>query len=409
MDLGKYLEEFRYTGERGQGPETRTDYPEIGGEPIPRYTNEFWTSGQRKASSLQEISYRACFKPQLPGFFIDLLTRPKERVYDPFSGRGTTVVEGGLKGRQVFANDINPLSRILTAPRFFIPSYEDVATRLGEIPVSCPGDREPDLSMFYHPETMAEIRSLRNYLCTRSMNGEEDLVDAWIRMVATNRLTGHSPGFFSVYTLPPNQAVSREGQRRINTLRGQSPGYRNTREIILKKTRSLIKDLSPQTVKVLEEMGSSARFFCSDSGNTPGIRDDSVRLTVTSPPFLDVVQYTKDNWLRCWFNGIDPEEIEEKITITRSLPEWCSVMEATFRELYRITVPGGHVAFEVGEVRNRTLRLDETIVPIGGRTGFSCRGIMVNEQSFTKTSHIWGIGNNSRGTNTNRIVLFSKD
>ncbi len=133
-----------------------------------------------------------------------------------------------------------------------------------------------------------------------------------------------------------------------------------------------------------------------------------MRLTVTSPPFLDVVQYTKDNWLRCWFNGIDPEEIEKKITITRSLSEWCSVMGATFGELYRITAPGGHVAFEVGEVRNRTLRLDETIVPLGGRAGFSCKGIMVNEQPFTKTSHIWGIGNNSRGTNTNRIVLFSK-
>jgi hypothetical protein len=408
MDLGRYLEEFRYTGEGGRGPETRTDYLEIGGERIPRYTNEFWTSGQRKASPLQEISYRACFKPQLPRFFIDLLTRPGDRVYDPFSGRGTTVIEAGLMGRRIIANDINPLSRILTSPRFFVPSNEDVAARLGEIPASGPGEREPDLSMFYHPATMGEISSLRNYLLTRSMHGEEDRVDGWIRMVATNRLTGHSPGFFSVYTLPPNQAASREGQRRINIRRGQSPGYRNTREILLKKTRSLTKNLTPETVKILEEMGRSARFFCSDSRNTPGIPDDSVQLTVTSPPFLDVVQYTKDNWLRCWFNGIDPEEIEKKITVTRSLPEWCSVMGATFGELYRITAPGGHVAFEVGEVRNRTLRLDETIVPLGSRAGFSCRGIMVNEQHFTKTSHIWGIGNNSRGTNTNRIVLFSK-
>ena len=31
-------------------------------------------------------------------------------------------------------------------------------------------------------------------------------------MVALNRLTGHSPGFFSVYTLPPNQATSVERQ-----------------------------------------------------------------------------------------------------------------------------------------------------------------------------------------------------
>ncbi len=103
-------------------------------------------------------------------------------------------------GRRVIANDINPLSRILTAPRFYVPAYEDIAARLGEIPASPPGYQEPDFSMFYHPDTMAEIRSLRDYLQSRATDGGEDHVDRWIRMVATNRLTGHSPGFFSLST-----------------------------------------------------------------------------------------------------------------------------------------------------------------------------------------------------------------
>ena len=88
---------------------------------IPKFTNEFWTSRQRQASSIHEISYRACFKPQLPRFFINLLTRKGDIVYDPFSGRGTTVIEAGLSGRNVIANDANPLSRIMTEPRFFAP------------------------------------------------------------------------------------------------------------------------------------------------------------------------------------------------------------------------------------------------------------------------------------------------
>ena len=44
--------------------------------------NEYWTSGQRQANSLHEISYRACFKPQLPEFFIARLTEPGDGVYD---------------------------------------------------------------------------------------------------------------------------------------------------------------------------------------------------------------------------------------------------------------------------------------------------------------------------------------
>ena len=75
------------------------------------FVNEFWTAKQRQASSLQEISYRACFKPQLPRFFIERLTQPGEVVYDPFMGRGTTVLEAALLGRVPCGCDINPLER----------------------------------------------------------------------------------------------------------------------------------------------------------------------------------------------------------------------------------------------------------------------------------------------------------
>jgi len=77
------------------------------------FTNEFWTARQRAAHSLHEISYRACFKPQLPRFFIDRLTVPGDIVYDPFMGRGTTLIEAALLGRRPYGCDVNPLSRVL--------------------------------------------------------------------------------------------------------------------------------------------------------------------------------------------------------------------------------------------------------------------------------------------------------
>jgi hypothetical protein len=90
-----------------------------------------------------------------------------------------------------------------------------------------------------------------------------------------------------------------------------------------------------------------------------------VQLTVTSPPFLDVVQYREDNWLRCWFCGHNEEVIGEQITMARTLDEWTGVMGSVFRELYRIARQDGYVAFEVGEVRKRTIRLEEHVVPLG--------------------------------------------
>jgi hypothetical protein len=372
-----------------------------------KFTSEFWTSRQRQASPIHEVSYRACFKPQLPRFFIDLLTRKGDTVYDPFSGRGTTVIEAGLMGRDVIANDANPLSRIMTEPRFFLPSLSAVEKRLEVIPAKT-GGADIDLSMFYHPDTEKEIVALRTYLQNRKSGCRDDMIDRWIAMVATNRLTGHSKGFFSVYTLPPNQAVSQKSQQRINLKRRQEPEYRDTHRIILNKTKSLLRRVSEAETKSLVRAGKKAMLLTGDARSTPEIRDTSVQLTVTSPPFLDIVQYRDDNWLRCWFNGLEADITGRQITMARTVEEWTRVMGAVFEELYRITRPGGFVAFEVGEVRKRTIRLEEHVVPLGIEAGFSCPCVVINQQQFTKTSNIWGVDNMASGTNTNRIVVFKK-
>ena len=414
LDIDTYIRRFTFHEHRdlfnfdSNVGKTRVEAELIGGVHINKYVNEFWTSKQRQASALHEIAYRACFKPQLPRFFIRLLTNTGDMVYDPFVGRGTTTVEAGLMGRLVVANDVNPLSIILTRPRFYIPKINELTERLDKIKIDRNAKAEIDLAMFYESQTEAEICSLKDYLKLKVETGEQDYLDTWIRMVATNRLTGHSRGFFSVYTLPPNQAVSPESQRRINEKRNQKPEYRNTKELILRKSRQLISGLSEVQVKDLKEIGDKAIFLNVDSRLTNGIPPEIVQLTVTSPPFLNIVQYAQDNWLRCWFNGIDANEVSNKITMAKTIEEWCDFIGDVFTELYRITKKGGWVAFEVGEVQNGKINLDEYVVPLGLRAGFNCEGIIINEQDFTKTSNIWGIGNNKRGTNTNRIVLFQK-
>src|SRR5262252_10210187 len=127
------LRSFVWTGR--QTLVTATTSPDANAATVPTFVNEFWTSRQRAAHSLHEVSYRACFKPQLPRFFIERLTRPGDVVYDPFMGRGTTLVEAALLGRVAFGNDINPLSVVMTRPRLNPPTLEDVAARLKAVPL----------------------------------------------------------------------------------------------------------------------------------------------------------------------------------------------------------------------------------------------------------------------------------
>jgi hypothetical protein len=399
---------LRFEGFGKRTRELSTPATDLEGTPIevPTYVNEFWTASQRQANRLHEVSYRACFKPHLPRFFIERLTRPGDVVHDPFMGRGTTPIEAALLGRIPYGCDVNPLSVILTQPRLRPPDLSDVAERLASIDLRDAGECPADLLVFYHPETLQEISALRKYLLRRHESGRIDLVDAWIRMVAVNRLTGHSGGFFSVYTLPPNQAVSVKSQRRINERRRQVPPRRDVRAIILKKSRQLLGQCPPEIRQRLQETAQDAKLLTTTANDTPDIPPHSVRLVVTSPPFLNVVAYATDNWLRGWFAGIDPDSV--RLTVSASMKQWRAAMTEVFREQRRILVSGGHVAFEVGEVRRGRTRLEEEVIPCALAADLEPILVMIHDQAFTKTAHCWGVDNNSKGTNTNRIVLLRK-
>ena len=368
---------------------------------------EFWTNKQRQGCSIHEISYRACFKPQLPKHFIEKYTKEGEIVYDPFGGRGTTAIEAALLGRNIITNDINPLSTLFVRGRLNPPSLDDIEKWFDSRLESNTAIDQIDLSMFFEKKTLQEINDLRNYFINKKSKNFDN-VDHWIKMVATNRLTGHSKGFFSVYTLPPNQAASIKSQIQINKKRNQSPEYKDTREIIIKKSKQLLRSLDEVQSKNLFKAGKKALILEKDASKTSEIPSECIKLVVTSPPFLNIVNYSEDNWLRCWFNNIDITKLAKKITMSKNLDDWSSKMETVFKELYRVLKKDGMVAFEVGEIKNGEIKLEDAVTPIAEKNGFKIIEIMINSQNFTKTSNIWGVSNNERGTNTNRIVLMKK-
>lgn len=368
---------------------------------IPYFINEFWTSGQRKSHSLHEISYRACFKAQLPEFFIERLTKPKDIVLDPFMGRGTTVLQAALMGRNSVGNDINPISTFLSRPRLTPIRIEDVAAGLKTIDWSRGSIQRDDLLAFYHPETLKKLESLRLWISEKvdTADGAIDPIVDWIRMVSLNRLSGHSPGFFSGRSMPPNQAVSVNAQLKINEKLGVSPPDRDVEKIILKKTASLLKDGVVNDSIV-------ANFYTGSAWDISGISANTVDLVVTSPPFLDIVQYASDNWLRCWFAGIDADNIA--IDSHKTEAAWSAMVEKVLTEMLRVLKPGGHIAFEVGEVRNGKVLLEKLVWSVAAGLKLDRLGVLINDQEFTKTANCWGVANNSVGTNTNRIVVLRK-
>jgi hypothetical protein len=360
-------------------------------------TGSFWSSGQRNAHSLHEISYRACFKPALAAFFIERYSKPGEVVFDPFMGRGTTLLEAALRGRVAAGADANPLGEMLVSPRLDPPTHEEIADWLGSFDWDRPAETPDELLAFYHPETLRKLCLLRDAFLARPLGKSA----SWTRLVALSRLAGHSPGFFSVRTLPPNQAVPPSAQRALNARLGQSPPPRDVPALILKKSRSLLR----HSARPAPELLARHRLWTGRAESPSPLAENSVALVVTSPPFLNVVDYRRDNWLRCWFAGIASEAVPR---CTGSLAEWKTLLTAALGETRRVLRPGGHAAVEVGEVRRGHLALEEHLAACGESAGLVPIEILIHSHPFTKTSHCWGVENNKDGTNTHRVVIFRK-
>lgn len=88
---------------------------------------------------------------------------------------------------------------------------------------------------------------------------------------------------------------------------------------------------------------------------------------------------------------------------------WEEMVKGVLTEQARVLKPGGHVAFEVGEVRGGKVLLERLVWNAAEHLPFERLGVIVNQQEFTKTANCWGVSNNSSGTNTNRIVLLRRE
>ncbi len=370
-----------------------------------KVVGEFWTSKQRQSHSLHyAVSYRASFKPELPSFFFsEFLKKKGSVVFDPFGGRGTTAIQANLEGHYAIHNDVNPLSIFLAQSRSNIPSQESLISTLENCDLTKKAAEEKidkDLLAFYHKDTLREIKNFRNF-CNENPSPNTN----FLKLVALSRLHGHSPGFFSVYSFPQLSIPSVQ-QYKNNFKKGIEPEYRPILPRIVSKLK---RDLSDQLPPFYHEFSSKNQYYLSSTVDLNHIPSESADLLVTSPPFLDKVDYKNDNWIRHWFLGI-PDEETNKISMFSSIDEWTEFMTQTLKSSARILKKKSYLVIEVGEVKKgkSLIPLDDYIVESGIKAGLNWSRTYVNTQKFTKLSNCWNVSNNEKGTNSNRCVVLQK-
>ncbi len=354
----------------------------------------YWIQKQRQGHSLHYVvPYQACFAPQIPQFFIEHFSDEGDVVLDPFAGRGTTVFEANQMGRIGIGVDVSPLALSIAKSKLSSVTLEDVKKRLGEIDFSKKKtEGYEEFKDIYHTDTYSEILNLKEQL-------KDAPVDNLIKTIILGRLHGHSPSFFSVWTFNVI-SLSKDRIIRQSKKRGLKPDYRNTKKSILKKAATVLRDPIKTNIK-------SELFAVSTDKMSSKIKNP-VDLIITSPPFLNVINYIDDNWLRFWFLGYDRDKLRDILVQTGNIEEYRFFIKRSMQEMNKVLKKGKHCIIEVGDVRKGKINLDEFIIDLADETGFEVERVLISYISAPKISKAFARKKPGEGTKTNRCVIMKK-
>ena len=244
--------------------------------------------------------YFAMFPEDFVARQIYAYTQRGDMIFDPFSGRGTTVFESLLNGRPAAGVDINPVAACISGAKADAPVLASVNKRLGHLeelqrdahPLDTPaGDF---FSACFHPRTLQQLLFLRDQL-----DWKRTRVDRFIAAVVLGCLHGESHKSRNCLSNRMPRTISTKPDYSVRwwTEKGYTAPERDVFAVVQRMARYRLRHPPAALRGVVRRRDARGAAACF-----PGLRR-SVSLMVTSPPYLDTTHYAEDQWLRLWFLG----------------------------------------------------------------------------------------------------------
>ena len=225
--------------------------------------------------------FAAKFIPQVPGWALDTFGSRSSVVVDPFMGSGTTLVEGLLRGGTTIGIDIDPLARYIARAKVTPLDDERITALAAELaarwrtPAATLQPPMPDIGNFTHwfsAEQWGWVQALRDTILGLDCDDGER---AFLLVVFSSALRWVS-----------NADDQSQKTYVSGTLRKQPPAVAEVFWRFLRRAAAGLADLNrkrhSESVTVIVDDADATRL---------GLRPSSVDLAVTSPPYLDSVDY----------------------------------------------------------------------------------------------------------------------
>ncbi len=262
-------------------------------------------------------------------------------VVDPFCGSGTVPLSARLNGRQAFASDASRYALVLTKGKLSAPKTLATARRaLEQAKAAVGSEPSPDLRRvppwvraFFHPDTLRDTIRWANVLRARR--------DFFSLSCLLGILHHQRPGFLS---FPSSHLVPYLRTRKFP--RDEFPEMYSAREVYSRLAAKV--DRAYRRVE-FPSVGLKATVRNSFIGrsNWP----EHVDSIITSPPYMNALDYARDNRLRLWFLGQDGQKSTD--TSLSSMQGFLRASTSLAKRAQVHLSSGGHCVIVVGEKTTR--------------------------------------------------------
>lgn len=248
-------------------------------------------------SSLHSLcSYQGKLKPAIAHHLVTAVTKPGDRLLDPFGGVGTIAFEAALHGVSAYSFDISPVAVSVAAAKLVPATPSECLSVVNELGHFL-REREPTtaerrdatqirfngpLPDYFHPRTLNEVLLARRFFqeLSASRRGR-----ALVLACALHILHGNRP-----------YALSRRSHPITPFAPTGSAEYKDlTAKLSAKVQRALAATVPPTFASGMSVFQDATEPWPDDV--------DQVDAIVTSPPFFDSTRFHLANWMRLWFAG----------------------------------------------------------------------------------------------------------
>lgn len=266
-------------------------------------TDEDWSfKGESRAETTALTHsyhrYPAKFIPQIVDKLIQEHTSKGDLVLDPFGGCGTTLVESKLNGRNSIGFDINPIAKLITQTKI-TPIHPDILAKSHEqFLVAYSNSKIHRIN--HHPRI--------KYWFEEQTIGELDRIYSAINSISDSASKRFYQCAFSHNLKNSSRWLMKSIKPTIDRSKVIVDPFVSINRHLVQMTKKNVQFY--ESLKESGNLGTSSKVYQLDSTKKWPVKNGSIDLIITSPPYVTSYEYADLHQLSLLWFGSDPKQFK---------------------------------------------------------------------------------------------------